>query len=77
MKAKVTERGVTVPKELLEGMDEVEIYRQDGMVIIRSTSVADSPAWHDDPISQLGKNPVTLDVTDASENLDRYLYDAV
>ena len=27
-----------------------------------------------DPIWELGTNPVVCDVTDASENLDRYLY---
>jgi hypothetical protein len=28
----------------------------------------------DDPIWELGTNPVVCDITDASENLDRYLY---
>ena len=30
----------------------------------------------DDPILQLGKDPVTEDVTDASVNHDRYIYRA-
>ncbi len=67
MKAKVTEEGVLIPKELLEGMDEVSIIKQDGMIIV-------VPARDEDPIFELGKHPVLADVTDASENLDRYLY---
>lgn len=70
MKAKVTEQGVTIPKELLDGMDEVEIHRQGGMIIIVA-------AQEEDPIFQLGKHPVTIDVTDASKNLDHYLYDSL
>lgn len=70
MKTKVTEQGVLIPKQMLGDMDEVEILKQDGMVIV-------VPARTEDPIFQLGKYPVTADVTDGSENLDRYLYDAL
>src|SRR5262249_7921670 len=35
-------------------------------------------SWHelpkDDPIFDIGRGPVTLEITDASENLDRYIY---
>lgn len=34
MKTKVTDEGILVPKELLEGMDEVEIHRQNGIIVI-------------------------------------------
>jgi hypothetical protein len=42
-------------------------------------NVADDPIWRidedtDDPISNLGKNPIDLDVTDASINHDKYIY---
>lgn len=67
MKTRVTEEGVLVPKEMLEGMDEVEIYRQDSMIVI-------VPAHDEDPILELGKHPVRDDITDASEKLDSYLY---
>lgn len=30
----------------------------------------------DDPIYQLGKNPISSDITDGSVNIDRYLYDS-
>lgn len=67
MKAKVTKRGVTVPKELLEGMDEVEMYRQDGAVIIVSSR-------DKDPVFEIGDNPIDDEITDASVNHDHYIY---
>ena len=69
MKMKVTDQGVLIPKELLAGMDEVHVHKQDGMIII-------APAYDEDPTFRLGENPVTADVTDASENHDHYLYGA-
>lgn len=36
-----------------------------------------SSELEDDPIWELGTNPVVCDVTDASENLDRYLYNSL
>jgi len=67
MKAKVTEQGVLIPKQMLEDMDEVEILKQDGMIIV-------VPARAEDPIFELGRHPIKADVTDASENLDKYVY---
>jgi hypothetical protein len=32
------------------------------------------PAGKDDPIYDIGKDPVVSGVSDASENLDKYLY---
>ncbi len=66
MKAKVTEQGVLVPKALLNGADEVEIYEENGHVV-----VAPLPRHS---IWDLGKDPIDLDTTDASVNHDRYLY---
>ncbi len=63
----VTEEGVLVPKEMFGDMERVKIIKQDGMIVIVSVSA-------EDPIFQLGKNPVICGVTDASENLDKYLY---
>ncbi|MGA7730363.1 MAG: hypothetical protein WCD37_03715 [Chloroflexia bacterium] len=68
MKAKVTSKGVLIPKSLLEGIDEVDILKQDGMIIVVA-------AREEDPIFQLGKNPIEAGIPDASENLDHYLYD--
>jgi virulence-associated protein VagC len=90
MLTKVTEEGVIIPKELLEGVTEVDIRKQDGIIVVvptgdesaseasTQTRVHVARSWveipEDDPIYDIGKNPVTLDITDASENLDRYIY---
>lgn len=68
MRIKVTEDGVLIPKVWLEGINEVEIQKAQDMVIV-------VPVQADDPILNLGKQPVLLDVEDASLNHDRYLYD--
>ena len=68
MRTKVTENGVLIPKMWLEGIDEVEIHKEQNMIII-------VPVQVDDPILDLGKQPILLDVEDASLNHDRYLYD--
>jgi len=68
MRTKVTENGVLIPKEWLEGIDEVDIQQTHNMIIV-------VPVQTDDPILNLGKQPVLLDVEDASLNHDRYLYD--
>jgi virulence-associated protein VagC len=65
-KAKMTERGLVVPSELLEGFDEVEIRREDHQIVI-------APISGEDPIFQLGRSPVADDMDDASFNHDRYL----
>ena len=68
MRTKVTENGVLIPKEWLEGIDEVDIQQTQNMIIVM-------PVQADDPILDLGKQPILLDVEDASLNHDRYLYD--
>ena len=67
MVAQVTEQGVLVPKGLLGGAQEVQIVEAPGRVII----IFDPKK---DPIWELGKSPVQLDVTDASVNHDKYIY---
>jgi hypothetical protein len=68
MRTKVTENGVLIPKVWLEGIDEVEIHKEQNLIIV-------VPVHVDDPILDLGKQPISLDVEDASLNHDRYLYD--
>jgi hypothetical protein len=68
MRTKVTENGVLIPKALLEGIDEVDIQKAQDMILV-------VPVQADDPILNLGKQPIQLDVEDASVNHDRYLYD--
>jgi virulence-associated protein VagC len=67
VKTRVTEQGIIIPREMLEGLDEVEIRRQDGMIIIE-------PASARDRIFDIGKNPIDADITDASVNHDQYIY---
>lgn len=65
MRAKVTAEGVLVPKAYLGEADEVEILLEDGKVVLVALN---------DPIFQLGKQPVHTGVGDASEDLDARLY---
>jgi hypothetical protein len=69
MKLKVTTEGLIIPKDLLEGFEEVEFRRQTGFILV-------VPAAERDPILDLGKHPVTVGVSDASEHHDKYLYGA-
>jgi len=67
MKVKVTDQGVVIPKEFLEGVEEVEIRKEDHVIVV-------VPTIKDDPILELGKYPVVCGAPDASEQHDRYLY---
>ena len=67
MRIKVTENGVLIPKMWLEGIDEVDIQQTPGMILV-------VPVQENDPILNLGKQPILLDVEDASINHDQYLY---
>jgi len=66
MKTKVTEQGVMVPKKFLKGIKEVEIRKDDGVILVVPVS--------EDPILALGSQPIADEITDASEHHDRYLY---
>ena len=68
MRTKVTENGVNIPKAWLEDIDEVEIQKEQNMIIV-------VPVQADDPIRALGTQPIILEVEDASLRHDRYLYD--
>jgi hypothetical protein len=70
MKVKVSKKGLVIPPEFLEGVKEVEIRKNNGWIILFPTAI-------DDPILELGKQPVQCGVSDASENHDKYLYDNV
>ena len=67
MRTKVTENGVLIPKVWFEGIDEVEIQKTPDMILV-------VPVQADDPILNLGKQPILLEVEDASLNNDQYLY---
>ena len=67
MRTKVTDEGVVIPKDLLSGITEVDIRKQNGIIVV-------VPIGKNDPIYDIGKNPVKLGIADASENLDKYVY---
>jgi hypothetical protein len=67
MKAKVTKRGLVIPKEMLGGIEEVEIRKEDSQIVV-------SPLIKDDPILNLGRHPVDCGLPDGSEHHDTYLY---
>lgn len=67
MIAKVNEQGLLLTPEMLQGATEVEIRPEQGRIVIQLDP-------KNDPIWQLGKNPVRLDISDASTNHDKYIY---
>ena len=67
MQVNVTEQGLLIPKEFLEGIRAVEIRRENDQIILIPTEL-------DDPIWGLGSEPISLGITDAAENHDRYIY---
>lgn len=66
MRAKVSEQGVLIPKQWLEGVDEVDIRRERNLILIE-------PVAETDPVLSLGTRPIVVDVGDASLHHDRYL----
>lgn len=66
MKSKVSNLKLPIPAEWLEGVDEVEIRREQDAIVIISLR-------EEDPIHALGSRPVSLGLTDASTNHDAYL----
>ena len=70
MKATVTEQGVVIPKELLEGVKEVEIKKENDKISI-------IPVVKDDPILRLGMHPVRCGISDGSVSHNKYIYGSV
>ncbi len=67
MKSKVTEQGLLIPKRLLQGVTEVDIQKRSGVIVV-------SPISATDPIFDLGKDPIHIEIEDASVDHDKYLY---
>jgi len=66
MKTKVTEQGVLVPKKFLKGIKEVEIRKDNNVILVVPVM--------EDPILALGSQPIADEIRDASEHHDAYLY---
>ena len=83
-KAKVTEEGLLIPKEVTdralgEGSEEVEIFEEPGRLVVATARkagerVSAEVPQKEDPILGLGKNPVRTGARDGSTEHDRYLY---
>ena len=71
MKVSVTDEGVLVPKELLEGVESVTIHKKDGVVMV-VPSDTDTKKTERYSFFKLGADPIDIDITDASENHDKY-----
>lgn len=67
MKVKVTEKGALIPRKFLKGIKEVDIRRQNDLIVV-------VPVGEKDSIFNLGKNPVKLGIKDGSVNHDKYIY---
>ncbi len=66
IKTKVTEQGVIVPKRFLKGIKEVEIRKDKSVILVVPVT--------EDPIFELGSQPIADEIEDASENHDTYIY---
>ena len=67
MKTRITEQGLWIPKQMLGDVDEVEIRREPDAIVIMLTPTPD-------PILEFGRQPITIDVSDASDRHDHYVY---
>ena len=89
IKVKVTKEGVVVPREMLGDAKTVEITLAGNGVLIVTDSppvisslkgqledvtLSSVPPQSDDPVLQMGQNPVECGLVDASERHDDYLY---
>jgi hypothetical protein len=72
---KVTSRGITIPRRLLGEAKEVEVRQEEDRIVV--VPVGDEPLPADDPIYELGSDPIKFGVTDASVNLDAHLAEDV
>lgn len=65
MRSKVTEQGVFIPKHMLQEVEEVDIRKEQDVILV-------VPVASTDPVIELGTDPITDEAQDASENHDQY-----
>jgi hypothetical protein len=81
MKLPITDSGVTLPKAWFGDATEVEVRRENGHVNVQPVEKAGRsapvsfPVPADDALWKLFERTSDLPITDASVNLDKYLYD--
>ncbi|MCC6494086.1 MAG: AbrB/MazE/SpoVT family DNA-binding domain-containing protein [Pirellulales bacterium] len=75
----VTDQGVVIPKAWFGTATEVELREENGRLVLSPVTVGDedrSGAFDpSDPIWTWGADAKGLGITDASVNLDKYIYD--
>lgn len=90
LRVKITEDGLTIPKWLLPNVEEVDIRKRNGVIEVAPVDKDEHFALtefgtkargnrqgipEDDPIMQMGRNPVyDPEITDGSINHDKYIY---
>jgi len=77
MNTKVTEEGVLIPKHWLQHVDEVEIRRENGIILIipvESQGYTDTVPVVHDPLFKLGQHPIDDELPDISTHSDKYIY---
>jgi hypothetical protein len=67
MRIVVTEQGALIPKSWLPDVSEVDIQKDEDVILVKPSSTRDS-------IQGLGADPVECGSADGSEHHDRYLY---
>ena len=68
MKAVVGDTGVLIPRRMLRGVKEVEIRKEGRKIVVEPARQESDPAFG------LGRNPVSVGVSDAAEHHDAHLY---
>ncbi|HEV3049443.1 MAG TPA: hypothetical protein VGX50_04005 [Longimicrobium sp.] len=68
VRLQVTDEGVVIPREMLPNVKEVDLRKEGGVMVLTLLPDPDDPLW------ELGNDPVVCGLPDASENHDRYIY---
>ena len=68
MKATVGNEGILIPKDMLEGAEEVDILKEHDRIVLIPNKL------HTDPIFKMGKHPVDTGLTNGAERHDQHLY---
>jgi len=68
MRLKVTDSGVVVPREMFPDVEEVDVRVEGRLVILTPLRDQNDPLW------QMGNDPVSCALPDASQSHDRYIY---
>ena len=83
MKVKVTEKGIVIPKELLEGLEEVEICQEEGLIIVKPSlrNQKDLEQRNKNDRSDAQADPLddfigAVSHGSLAQNLDRELYES-